>query len=284
MTSFTIIMMICILMQYCDSHYLSRTIENTELVTYATDSDKAEPLRQSAKWHGWSALNIIGTQDGFNKHGLVDKLRALRQFAKGRSANSIIVFVDAYDVILNHEPFHLEQIFLASGKRILIASELGCCTDKETALAYGNRCHRNWPFFSSYHSSNGRVWLNSGVIIGYAKDIRRLLRMAWKEYKLYPAVYRAHTDQQLICFLMSDGATIWTREAIGIDHESKAALTTYQTDLKEALSFDSKGRVVFENRTIPAIIHFNGPPEIKRQQMEFAKKHFPLWPSSKVKS
>lgn len=247
-----------------------------ELVTYATDTDRVEPLKQSARWHGWSALNILGTQAGFDRHGLVDKLRALRRFAKGRAADSLLVFVDAYDVIVNHAPFHLERIFLASGKRILLASELGCCTDKETALAYGNRCHRNWPFFPS--SPHRRIWLNSGVIIGYAKDIRRLLRLAWKEYLLHPNVYRAHTDQQLLCFLMSDGATIWTREAVGIDHESQAALTTYQTDLGQALSFDSQGRVVFENRTVPALIHFNGPPQPKAAQMEFAQRHFPLWP------
>jgi len=209
----------------------------------------------------------------------VDKLRALRRFAKGRSANSLLVFVDAYDVILNHAPFHLERIFLASGKRILLASELGCCVDKPTALAYGNSCHRHWPFFSRSPPLLGRVWLNSGVIIGYAKDIRRLLRMAWREYLLHPDVYRAHTDQQLLCFLMSDGATIWTREAVGIDHDSHAALTTYQTDLREALSFDSQGRVLFQNRTVPAIIHFNGPPQGKAEQMAFAQRHFPSWPS-----
>jgi hypothetical protein len=252
-----------------------KTSVSIALVTYATDKSKAEPLlQQSARWHGWSALHIIGTQEGFEKHGLVDKLRALKHFAKGRPANSILVFVDAYDVIVNHAPFHLESIFLASGKRILLASELGCCTDKQSALSYATSCHRNWPFRSS-----GRVWLNSGVIIGYAKDIRRLLRMAWKEYRLHPEVYRAFTDQQLLCFLMSDGATIWTREAVGIDHDSQAALTTYQTDLREALSFDSQGRVVFNNQTVPALIHFNGPPKVKAEQMEFAQRHFPLWPT-----
>jgi len=221
--------------------------EAAGVVAYATDRGRAEPLAQSARWNGWSALNVIGTQEGFDRHGLVDKLRALRRFARRRAADSILVFVDAYDVILNHEPFHLERTFLASGKRTLLASELGCCTDKATALAYGTTCRRTWPFRSS-----GRMWLNSEVIIGYAKDIRRLLRLAWKEYLLHPDVWRAYTDQQLLCFLMSDGATIWTREAVGIDHESDT-------------SFD------FQNR---AVIHFNGPPDSKQEQ-----RHFPLWPS-----
>ena len=248
-----------------------------ELVTYATDHQHQEFAllrRTAARWNGWSALNVIGTQEGFDSHGLVDKLRALRRFAKRRDPNAILVFVDAYDVVINNEPFQLEAVFLASGKRVLIASELGCCTDKATALAFGTACHRHWPF------ATGRRWLNSGVIIGYARDLRRLLRLAWREYRSHPAVYRAATDQQLLCFLMSDGATIWTRESVGIDHLSEAALTTYQTDITlngaGPLSLDNMGRIVFDNRTVPAIIHFNGPKSEKEAQMRYAKAHFPL--------
>jgi hypothetical protein len=251
-----------------------------ELVTYATDPQHealALLRRTAARWRGWSALHVIGTQEGFDTHGLVDKLRALRRFARDRDPNAILVFVDAYDVIINNEPFQLEATFLASGKRVLIASELGCCTDKATALALGNACHRHWPF---QPVANGRRWLNSGVIIGYARDIRRLLRLAWKEYVAHPDVYRATTDQQLLCFLMSDGATVWTREAVAIDHMSEAALTTYQTDIVldgvGPLSLDEWGRIVFDNRTVPAIIHFNGPKAEKAAQMRYARAHFPL--------
>ena len=237
-----------------------------DLVTYATDhqhKDLSLLRRTGARWNGWSALNIIGTQEGFDTHGLVDKLRALRIFAKHRDPDAILVFVDAYDVIINNEPFNLEAVFLASGKRVLIASELGCCTDK----AFGNTCNGDWPFAKT----TGRGWRNSGVIIGYARDIRRLLRLAWKEYLNHPAMYRAMTDQQLMCFLVSDGATVWTRESVGIDHLSEAALTTYQTDIildgAGPLSIDDRGRIVFDNRTVPAIIHFNGPKSEKAAQM-----------------
>ena len=111
----------------------------------------------------------------------------------------------------------------------------------------------------------GRMWLNSGVIVGYAGDIRTLLSMAWEEYLDYPSVYRAHTDQQLLCFLMSDGSNIWTRASVGIDHMSEVALTTYMTDIRigQVLGIDETGRVVFSNRTVPPIIHFNGPKNQK---------------------
>jgi hypothetical protein len=222
---------------------------------------------------------VIGTKAGFNAHQLVDKVRALLRYVRGRPDDSIVAFVDAYDVIVNNAPFHLEATFLASGKRVLVASERGCCSDKATALAYGTACHPNWPF----RSAAGRRWLNSGVLIGYARDLRRLLRMAWREYRRHPDVYRAHTDQQLLCFLLSDGATVWVRESVGIDHESAVALSTYDMDLSRELTFDAHGRVVYDrslNQTVPTFVHFNGPPATKAAQMAFAEARFPLWPSS----
>jgi hypothetical protein len=246
-------------------------ISSLELVTYATDLQHKglQLLQNTAEWHGWSPLHVIGTRDGFNTHGLVDKLRALRRFSRKWPDDTILVFVDGYDVIMNNGPVALETAFLASGKRVLLASELGCCTDKATALQYRTSCHRDWPF------TQDRVWLNSGVVIGFAKDIRRLMRMAWREYQTNRTLYLAYTDQQLLCYLVSDGATLWTRAAVGVDHESEIALTTYKTDL-QTLGFDHHGRIVFSNRTVPPIIHFNSPNDIKASQIQYARANFPL--------
>lgn len=222
-----------------------------ELVAYATDwqHEGVWLLNQTARWHGWSPLHVIGTQAGFNSHGLVDKLRALHRFSKGWPDDTILVFVDGYDVIMNNAPAQLETAFLASGKRIVVASELGCCSDKETVLASGTLCHRSWPFTAE----DGRSWLNSGVIIGYARDVKRFLKLAWREYLGHPSVYRVYTDQQILCFLMSDGSSIWTRAAVGLDHQSEMALTTYSMDIRlgQVLGVDEIGRIVFANRTIP---------------------------------
>lgn len=242
-----------------------------ELVAYATDrqNENLGLLRKTAEWHGWSPLHVIGTQKGFARHGLVDKLRALRRFTRRWPDDTLLVFVDGYDVVVNNEPFALETAFLASGKRVMTAGELGCCVDKETAMAYRTACHGAWP----HHGE--RSWLNSGVIVGYAKDVRLLLRMAWKEYAAHPEMYRAYTDQQLLCYLVSDGSNIWTRASVNIDHDSELALTTYQTDITR-FGVDTLGRIVFSNRTVPALIHFNGPAPQKAAQMEHARKHFPL--------
>ena len=82
--------------------------------------------------------------------------------------------------------------------------------------------------------------------------------MAWREYRRHPEVYRAHTDQRILCFLLSDGATLWVRESVGIDHARHMALNT-------ELTFDRDGRVVYArglNQTVPTFVHFNGPPAI----------------------
>lgn len=125
---------------------------------------------------------------------------------------------------------------------------------------------------------DGRRWLNSGVIVGYSRDVRRLLTMAWKEYKTNPQLYQMYTDQQVLCHLLSDGSNIWTRAAVGIDHGSELALTTYKTsvNLGDVLGIDEIGRIVFANRTIPSIIHFNGPVHEKAAQIALARKNFPL--------
>ena len=250
------------------------------LVAYGTNHSHQglTLLRDTAHWHGWSALHVIGTTEGFQKHHLVDKLAAMRRFAKKWPDETILVFVDGYDVIVNNEPSQLETAFLDSGKRILISSELGCCTNRETALKYMTTCHPHWPFISDASRSGGRAWLNSGALVGYASDIRYFLRLAWKEYKQHPVMYRAYSDQQVLCYLMSDGATVWTRASVGIDHMSEVALSMYQTNIQigQVLGFDTIGRIVFFNRTVPAIIHFNGPKDVKAAQIEYAIKHFPL--------
>lgn len=274
MAASPLVLILVLLVNYESSANASPKLE---LVTYATDGEHENLalLQRTARWHGWSPLHVIGTQAGFDTHGLVDKVRALRSFARRWPNDTILVFVDGYDVVFNNEPSALETAFLASGKRVLLASELGCCTDKQTALNFGVACHNKWPFA---HLTDGRMWLNSGVIVGYAQDIRLLLRMAWKEYLAHPVVYRSHTDQQLLCFLMSDGSNLWTRAAVGIDHQSEVALTTYWTDIRigQVLGLDSMGRIVFSNRTIPSIIHFNGPTDVKAAQMQYAKANFPL--------
>ncbi len=248
-----------------------------ELVAYATDMQHPELglLCQTARWHGWRALHVIGSQAGYNKHMLVDKLRALRRFAKNWPDETILVFVDGYDVVMNNEPAKLESAFLASGRRVVVASELGCCCSKATAMAFGSACQEDWPFLPA---GNERKWLNSGVIVGYARDIRKFLKLAWKEYLTNPPLYHMYTDQLLVCFLLTDGSNIWSRASVGIDHASNLAVTTYQTDVRigQVLGLDDIGRVVFANRTIPCIIHFNGPKKEKMAQMAYAKTNFPL--------
>ncbi len=53
----------------------------------------------------------------------------------------------------------------------------------------------------------------------------------------------------------------------------------YQTDIRiggTMLGLDALGHIVFDNRSVPAFIHFNGPSHLKIAQMEYAKKKLPF--------
>ena len=192
------------------------------LLGLASGVDVAVVKAPASRWNGWSALNVVRTREA---NGPVDRLRALRRFAKHRAPEAILVFVNSYFVVLDNEPFQLEAALMASGRRILIA---------------GNES-------------------SDAVLTGYARDVRRLLRLAWKECLSRPSTNL--TDRHLTRFLMADGATVWTRESVGIDLSSEAE-PAYQTDLIlngiGALGLDDFGRIVFDNRTVPAIIRSNG--------------------------
>jgi hypothetical protein len=170
-------------------------------VAHATDTQHGAP-RKIARWHGWSSLHVVA---GAREHNLADKLHALRRFARKWPEDTVLVFVDGYDVIVNNEPSKLETAFLATGKRLLISSEPG----------------------------NAPRWPISGVVVGYAREIRRLLRMAWLEC--------LGEDQHTMCHLMLDGSSIWARASIGIDHANAVAC-----------GVDEIGRFMFSNASIGA--------------------------------
>ena len=91
-------------------------------------------------------------------------------------------------------------------------------------------------------------------------------------------MYQMYTGQQILCFLMSDGSSIWTHAAVAIDHRSELALTIYSTDIRlgQVLGVDEIGQNVFANRTVPALIHFNWPKQEKAAQIAYARAKFPL--------
>ena len=224
------------------------TVADFVPVTYATSLERLAPLQAGARWHGWSALHVLGLNRtrSFQTHRLTDKLWALRRFARAWPDDTLLAFVDGYDVLVNNHVGALQAAFHASGHQVLVASERGCCTTKAEAQARRTTCDPAWPF----PAEDGPHWtghLNSGVLIGYAGAMRRLLRQAWHEYLTDPPTYRLFTDQQLLCFLLgAEGSTLWTRASVGIDHASAATLCTYRRDLDTDVTIDALGRVVFD--------------------------------------
>ena len=209
-------------------------------------------------------LNIIGRKraTGWAEYGYTDKLWALSEFLTNvpNDSHTIILFVDAYDVIFAGAPSHLIDQLLSSGKRILFSSEKGCCPDWSKAVQYAmdrrpgvwaTGCGDGWPPAPFGVTT---PFLNSGAIIAFAPELTQLLRHARSEYEASLRAARAARggsaeplrvgDQELLCHVYSNvsaGAPAGNgggreppplRDALGmgIDYRSAAFLSMHGVD------------------------------------------------------
>jgi hypothetical protein len=106
---------------------------NTELVT----------LGMNEKWLGYNW-----------------KLLKMKEYIDNLDNDEVVMFVDAYDVILLDDPRKLEEKFIKSDKKIIV----GCEENDNKTLGHilFDKCH-NKP-------------LNSGTYIGYVKYLRKMLK------------------------------------------------------------------------------------------------------------
>jgi hypothetical protein len=144
------------------------------LVTYASQTDRADfcTMALSAFANGFE-LNVLGKkrEGQWAIYGYLDKFWALREFVSLLSdePHAIIVFVDAYDVLITAGPHSLAKRFLKSGKRILISAEKGCCSDWLTTVEGSLKgtpvlCDTSWPVPDV---GTAMPYMNSGAFVGF---------------------------------------------------------------------------------------------------------------------
>jgi hypothetical protein len=247
---------------------------------YASNTDRADfcDTVTSALRFGFE-LNVLGRErtSGWAEYGYTDKLWALSEFiARIRNdSNTIIVFVDAYDIIFAGGPTQLAEKLFASPHRLIFSSEKGCCPDWSTAVHYAmdrrpgvwtTGCSDGWP-----PAPFGVVtpFLNSGAIIGFAPELSLLLERARREYDASRHAARVARgggdeplrigDQELLCHLYSNvsaasapggggggaGPHVPLRNAlrIGIDYSSDIFLSMHGVDLAREIAYTPDGRL-----------------------------------------
>ena len=130
-------------------------------------------------------------QAQFDWYRLLDKLWALRDFVAGVRNTTpedmrncvVVLFFDAYDVLVNGRPRTLVKPFVRSKKSILIGAEKGCCSTREALALRDNQCDANWP--SVKYTTT--PFLNSGGFMGFVTEVNHLLDAVEREYAHYIA-------------------------------------------------------------------------------------------------
>uniref|UniRef100_A0A914QQ26 procollagen-lysine 5-dioxygenase n=1 Tax=Panagrolaimus davidi TaxID=227884 RepID=A0A914QQ26_9BILA len=229
------------------------------LVTVGTErTDGLIRLEKTAKTYGHE-LHVLGMGEkwqGGSMKGLGggQKVRLLREHLidEALPENTVILFVDAYDVIISASPETILRRFLIEfpDTRILFGAEPYCWPDQSLAPKY--------PLVTF-----GERFLNSGLFMGFVPEIMKLLEFGSEIYD--------YDDDQLF----------YTKQYL--DEEKRTSLkmsldplALIFQNLNGAISnvnieYDQNDNAILYNHdynTHPIIIHGNGPSKITLNYLE----------------
>ncbi|KAA0706473.1 Procollagen-lysine,2-oxoglutarate 5-dioxygenase 3 [Triplophysa tibetana] len=157
--------------------------------------------------------------------------------------NTVIMFVDSYDVILASGPEELLWKFSQFAHRVVFSAEGFCWPDQRLASKY--------PVVH-----NGKRYLNSGGFIGYAPEIHAIVQQ-WK--------YKDNDDDQLFYTRIYLDKEQRGKHNITLDHKSHIFQNLNGAIEEVVLKFE-KSRVRARNvayDTLPVVIHGNGPTKLQ---------------------
>jgi hypothetical protein len=224
-------------------------------VTYATNTSNREfCLSMTSAVLNEHRVNVLGRDrvKEFARYGLLDKLWALQTFletiSKSDDYQNVILFMDGYDTITLESPQVIVARFLGTKAGILFAAERGCSSTKWHMMERRNSCDDQWPFPTQ---STPSPFLNSGLFIGFQRELSVLLSFCWDEYldtvleMRYDQVdpYVSGGDQQLIAQLFSYGKHVREPSMVRrvlrmrIDYLSDVFLCTYNMNVMEDFEF-----------------------------------------------
>lgn len=130
-------------------------------VTVATHSGGYyEYLLESCKRHGIE-LDVLGW--GMKFQGWVWRMDLIRSYYEGLHPEEIVCFIDAYDVIILKDAKEIEERFLETGARIIVAED------------YNTDPLEEWKARMFLFGTCKNVRVNAGTYIGYAGDILWML-------------------------------------------------------------------------------------------------------------
>ena len=245
------------------------------LYTVASDESKMTKLYQSAK----IADITVNRIEVLHWTGFIDKILLMKQIVDDMDMDDIVCFVDAYDVLVFSDAEEIVRKFRASGKSILLSSELNCYPpenrDRYDLIEYftfeADEAAGTWGTDKTRCFTTNYKYLNSGGYVGYAGAIKRMFQ--WKtvdeiremclhggdqnfftqyylEYALSP-----YTKKDPTHHVGSDRFSMETN--IGLDSKQEIFQSMYRVNLGDFAFF--RGRLYNHVlRTYPCFAHFNG--------------------------
>ena len=250
-------------------------------ITYATDISRNDFCTVMEGAWGWGyKVNVIGYEENeYAKYKLVDKVFALRKWLKKlpKRGRNVILFMDAYDVLVNAKPMDLLERFLDMERGVVFAAERGCCSTKWHMMHRRNTCDPDWPIDIMNYTT---PWINTGVFIGFQSELEVLLDEAWIEYQQTKRElrgdqvdpYLSGSDQQLIGQLFAHGNGLRDDIGMALDLHSDMFKCMYQVQYEDTVDLVfHEQRVAFKGSayTYPVVVHFNGPKHVKTKMMEY---------------
>jgi hypothetical protein len=197
---------------------------------------------------GWGKISLWGP-----KHA---KIGNTLSFLKRLPPDQLVLFIDAFDVLLAGGPEEAKRKFLqaseeVSNSDIIVSTETKCWPFFLDEKWKDHVCQEHYPHPPTLTAETHR-WLNSGSWMGYADAAIKLLE-GLKTISKIPGLLFSHDDQALLHYAFLSGLY-----SVGLDYNQ----TIFQSmnAYREDLVFD-KSQQRWKNQRFneyPITMHFNG--------------------------
>ena len=202
-----------------------------KIVTVATHSERYFPLLvQSCEKFGLE-LVVLGWNSKWT--GFTYKFDLMREFLAHEEPDTIIVFVDAYDVVMLQPATVILDAFARSGANILVAKDWNLMWYHEYAARFGfGMCQR--------------TRLNSGTYMGRASNLIKMFDLmcgqnsGCKDHKMddqvmitdycnrYPDMVKVDTDLQLFIAVSSEKNSVLDMDKANLSIQNKQLIYDQQ--------------------------------------------------------
>jgi hypothetical protein len=235
-------------------------MSQTRIFTVASDVSKMAGLYESMRLNGVNK-STIEVLEVTNWRGFIDKILMMKHCVESLPDDTIVCFIDAYDVLCFADIQEIETKFKEYGCDIVFSSELNC-------YPIENQERYDFIEYSLFEQHEEGLdvcpiqtnykYLNSGGYIGYAGAMKRLF--TWKTEEEMARIIELGGDQNYFTqYYLEYGANTDPKMGprVCVDAHQRIFQSLYKVDLADFAFF--RGR--FYNHvlsTYPCFVHFNG--------------------------